>query len=148
MTGIANPLVGNCMEWERYRLPDGYGQKWHNGKVVLAHRLAYCQHHGLELSDIEGQVVRHRCDSPSCVNPEHLELGTHADNVRDRQERGRSARGTAHGLAKLTAEQVLAIREEYVAGCRKHGGVALARKYGVSQQIISSVVNRKIWTHI
>lgn len=139
-----------CVEWQGCRLPAGYGRRKYKGKDLLAHRLAYCEHHGLELEDIGGKVVRHRCDSPSCVNPEHLELGTHADNMQDMRERGRSARlqGTANGSAKLTEEDVLAIREEYVPRCRAHGGKALARKYGVSQQIVSDIITRRKWTHI
>lgn len=150
MTGIAGTLAGNCIEWERYRNRDGYGRQKYKDKMVLSHRLAYVEHHGLSLEDIAGMVVRHKCDNPSCINPEHLELGTHADNVRDRQERGRCARqqGEACGNAKLTEQAVLAIREEHVPRCREYGGAALARRYGVVESVISDIIARKTWAHI
>lgn len=81
--------MAECIEWTKYRLPFGYGQTTHRGKVRLAHRVAYIEAHGLELDDISGMVVMHRCDNPGCVNPDHLELGTRADNNRDMAAKGR-----------------------------------------------------------
>lgn len=86
---------------------NGYGVAWFAGKYIGAHRLAYCQHHGLIPADIAGQVVRHRCDNRACVNPHHLELGTHADNMQDMVDRGRQGRPPV-----LTLDQAWAIRRE------------------------------------
>lgn len=142
--------MSQCIEWQRGKDGKGYGSEYRDGKSHLAHRLAYCDHHGLALEDIAGKVVRHTCDNPPCVNADHLLLGTHADNAQDRQERGRGGdvKGTRHGMAKLTDEDVLAIRSEYVAGCRENGGNTLSRRYGVSSSRISRIVNRLEWTHI
>jgi len=92
----------------------------------------------------EGLVVRHRCDNPRCVNPAHLELGTQADNVRDREERGRriAPRGAAHGRARLTVEQVVAIRESGATH------LALAAQYGVSVSAIGKVRNRQTYQEV
>ncbi|PHS59692.1 MAG: HNH endonuclease [Alteromonas sp.] len=116
--------------------------------MQFAHRVAYVEARGLGIEDIAGKVVRHRCDNPPCINPDHLELGTVADNNRDMADRGRSTRGSASGNSKLTSEQVAEIRSRYVARCRINGGPALAREFGVGQQTISRIVNKKRWTHL
>lgn len=126
----------------------GYGQKRYKGEMRGAHRVAYCEHHGISIDSIKGLVVRHRCDNPSCVNPEHLVLGTQADNMKDKKERGRDAKGEGNGASKLNAEIVRAIRKEYVKGSSTHGQYALAEKYGIAQSVVFAIVNRITWTHI
>lgn len=120
--------------------PEGYCKVYHEGKVVGAHRLAYTEHHGIPLSSIAGQLVRHKCDVRNCVNPEHLELGTHQDNTDDRESRGRGAKGERSGAAKLTDAQCLEMRAVYVKGSKTHGSVALAAQYGVSHRAALDVV--------
>lgn len=137
---------------------DGYGitTRVVNGKrctYVKLHRLAYCEAHGLSLQDIAGQVVRHTCDNPRCINPEHLILGTSGDNVRDMDRRGRRRSvpprhaGQSHPQAKLTAEQVRQIRETYVPYHKEYGGTALAKRYGVSQTVVSGIVRGAAWVN-
>jgi hypothetical protein len=94
--------------------------------------------------------VRHRCDNPPCVNPDHLLIGTLADNIHDMDSRGRrkSPRGTAHYHAKLTDAEVLAIRASYTPRSPTNGARALARKYGVSYQAVRQVILRNTWTHV
>lgn len=96
----------------------------------------------------EGMWVLHHCDNPSCVNPKHLFLGTPKDNAQDMIKKGRQGdnRGENAGGAKLTAEDVRAIRREYA-----RGGVtqrALARRYGVSKGSIWYIVNYGTWKHL
>lgn len=92
---------------------------------------------------------RHRCDNRTCINPEHLELGSPTDNVQDMDERGRRRNrpslGTDHGCAKLTEADVRAIRE-----LRKEGWILreLAARFGVSKGQISSICTRKTWKHL
>ncbi|HFD2061483.1 TPA: HNH endonuclease [Serratia marcescens] len=137
----------NCIEWEKYRSEEGYGILAHEGKTVKAHRLAYCQHHGISLAEIRGKVVRHKCDNPPCINPDHLELGTQGDNNRDRAKRNRSAHltGEKNGRAKLTQHQVNEIRRRYVRGSKDNNTVTLAKEFGVCQAHVSEIVRGVIW---
>lgn len=116
--------------------------------MVYRHRLTYCVANGVTLATIEGKVVRHTCDNPRCINPVHLQLGTQADNVRDRQERGRNVKGVASFQAKLTEADVLYIRANYVRHCELFNMVALGRKFNVNKSTISNILKRKVWTHI
>ena len=118
-----------CIEWPGARGRDGYGWKWFEGGPKGAHRVAYIQHHGLTLADIKGQVVRHRCDNPGCVNPEHLVLGSHKDNAQDMVERKRTTG------QKLTFEQAAEIR----SSAKSVRNVELAQQYGVDPSQISRI---------
>ncbi len=142
--------MNDCIEWEGTRQRQGYGIISGQGVIngQLAHRVAYCEAHGLTIYDIAGQVVRHKCDNPPCVNPNHLELGTRTDNARDRDSRGRTPKGEAHCRAKLTKLQVQDIRSRYVPRCKVNGSHALAKEYGLSQSTISEIITRKIWKHL
>jgi hypothetical protein len=134
-----------CIEWPHYRTPDGYGQFRRNGKNVRAHRAAYCEHFGVSLESIEGQVVRHKCDNPACINPDHLELGSPADNSKDMTDRGRSLSKEKHPRAKLTNAQVEEIRIRYVRYSKDSGSVALANEYGVSSKQVRDIVHKRRW---
>ena len=94
-----------CWVWIKSRRPRGPGAlKRGAGVNADAHRVAY----ELMIGPIPlGTFVCHRCDNPPCVNPDHLFLGTGADNVRDRDEKGRQAKGQGHGRAKLSEHDVL-----------------------------------------
>jgi hypothetical protein len=110
-----------------------------NKKTQLAHRIAYEQAYG-EIP--EGLVVRHKCDNPNCINPRHLELGTHEDNVRDRVERNRSAKGSNNGRAKLTEDDVRYIRST------DETTYSLAQKFGVDRKAIRNIRQFKTWKHV
>lgn len=135
------PPAGNeCSEWAGPRNGDGYGHLFFEGRGLLAHRVAFEIH----VAPIgEGQVVRHACDNKPCVNPRHLLIGYHIDNMRDAVARGRTPRGSRHGLSKLTEEQVTEIRRR--ADSRLS---ALGREFNVSASTIRQIVKRKTWTHI
>lgn len=79
-----------CWLWTASRSSKGYGMFWFEGQTVSAHRFSYELYNG---SIPEGMVVRHKCDNPPCVNPDHLELGTQAANERDKIVRGRYRNG-------------------------------------------------------
>ena len=87
----------------------------------------------------KGEVVRHKCDNPACINPAHLELGTPADNSRDMVERGRSAKGEKHGRTHLTQLDVEAIRDS------SKTQRALAAEFHVSQRTIGNIAHRRVW---
>lgn len=135
-----------CWLWTAYKDGWGYGTVKARGKKRKAHREAYEAEHGVGSAD--GVMVRHRCDTPACVNPDHLEVGTHAENMRDMDERGRRVIGEAHGCAKLTEDEVRTIRTIHVPRHRDLGQKALARRFGVAPTQISKIVNRERWAHV
>lgn len=89
-----------------------------------------------------GMVVRHRCDNPACVNPAHLEVGTHADNRADCVARNRHAKGESNGRAKLTSAKAEEIRRRLCAGERKRD---LAREFGVTSRLLRFLELGRIW---
>ncbi len=145
MRMVEIPLdLGACWTWQGNK-PDGkYGHFSLGAKTVKAHRWLY----ETVIGPIPtGLVVRHKCDNPPCVNPMHLQIGTHSDNQKDKFLRGRGAdrRGEKHPLARLTAEQVKDIRR--MADCG-HTHAYLAGLYGVKRGQIGKIVNRLNWRHI
>lgn len=135
-----------CWLWTASHGRKGYGRVKARGKARGAHRIAYESACGEGSAD--GLVVRHKCDNPPCVNPAHLELGTHADNARDRSERGRHVRGSFHKNAKLTDADVVKIRSLYIPHTRDHGLVAIARRFEVTTTLVSKIIRRERWCHV
>lgn len=133
-----------CVCWPLALDRNGYGTfvSASGGRYEPAHRAAFRLFVGPILP---GQVVRHTCDEPSCVAPPHLRAGSHADNVRDRVRRGRSARGERSGRAKLTAASVLAMREAHAKGARVSD---LARAHGVSWKAAKLAITGETWAHL
>ena len=137
----------DCIEHDRKCRGIGYGYLQHEGRQVLAHRLAYCQHKGLSLEAIKGLVVRHKCDNPKCINPDHLELGSQADNMADKVARGRALKGEEIGNSKLTEEQVAEIKRLYIPRSRQFNQYQLAKRFNVSQSQISMIVTGQRWSY-
>jgi len=127
-----------CWTWTASCFHRGYGQFKLGGTMKSAHRVSWMFEHGPIPA---GLHVLHRCDNRRCVNPDHLWLGTHADNMRDKAEKGRAA-GESHPNAKLTEADVHAIRAD------KRSQRAIAAEYGVSISQIGFIKNRKRWSHI
>lgn len=137
------PVKGDCLQWINGLDKDGYGIFYANGKTYKAHRVAY----SLSKGDPAGMCVCHSCDNPSCVNPNHLFLGTISDNNKDRHSKGRSKNkptpGESHNMAKLSNEDVLYIRASL--DCLQKD---LASRYSVSIPTISNIQNNKTWKHL
>lgn len=125
----------DCIEWTGAHTVEGYGQTRFEGRRVYAHRLAFFKAHGWW-----PQVVRHSCDNPPCWNQVHLNAGTHADNVRDMVARGRNAHGANHGGAKLSWNDICAMRDLHILG---ESVTALATRYAVAYSTAWAIVNRK-----
>jgi len=149
-----DPLSG-CWEWTGARKPDGYGRLFRRGRQLTAHRLAYEQWRG---PIPPGLSVLHRCDNPACFNPEHLFLGTQADNIADCIAKGRAFRakgsangkhthpgtsqGERNGRARLTEAEVVAIRSD------RRGRAEIAAHYGVVPVTVWKVKTRRSWAHV
>jgi len=136
-------LDSGCWVWLG-SLNNGYGQfRREDGSIILSHRYSYMLHND---SAIDGLVVMHKCDNPKCVNPDHLMLGTQAENVQDMRQKGRekhrSLSGSEHGMSKLTDDLVRDIRSS------NESGPAISKRLGVSTATIYDVRNRKIWKHV
>ena len=132
------PMSG-CWLWEGMVQNKGYGLIRAAHGPMLAHRLSWEIANGPIPS---GLFVLHRCDVPCCINPAHLFLGTHADNMRDMRAkgRGRSVRGERHVNAKLTDLQVQEIRIAIAAGRTQR---SIASEYGVSKAPIWRIASGK-----
>lgn len=130
-----------CWEWMGAHHAAGYGLLYIGDSMKLTHRYSYELHWG-EIPP--GVFVCHHCDNPSCVNPAHLFLGNHDDNMADMTSKGRQNHGK--GSAKLTEAQVSEIRRAYERGSITHK--ELAAKYGVTREAISNIIQRRNWRHI
>ena len=127
----------------------GYGIAHDNGKHRLIHRAAWERKNE---PIPEGMFVLHKCDVPACCNTDHLFLGTILDNNRDRERKGRGGQlsGWAHKrpTAKLDAAKVAEIRSVLESDRSRGVGNRLAKKYGVSQGVISGIRHRDSWKHV
>lgn len=131
----------SCWLWTGAINRNGYGSFWLNGRVETASRAAY----QLLVGEIShGLFVLHRCDNPKCVRPDHLFLGDHATNMRDRNTKGRAYRGIGEGnpRARLTATDAVAIRSSRAASR------TLAGMFGVSMSTVQRIRSGKQWTHL
>lgn len=117
----------------------GYGRFWVDGKRENAHRVSWEIANG---SIPEGLFVCHRCDTPRCVRPDHLFLGTPEENTHDMMRKGRKATGPRCGRAKLNWDQVEEIRQLSAQGATT---VALGLRYGVHNETIRRIANGTGW---
>ena len=135
---------GACLIWTGKKDKDGYGSirlTMQSGgiKDARAHRIAYLLEHG-ELAD--DQVIRHTCDTPACIEGEHLIPGTNADNIADMVSRGRQAKGERTNLNKLSEAQMIELREQARAG---ESPYKLAQEYPVSARHIYKIKDGERW---
>lgn len=132
-----------CWEWNLALDKNGYGLYTIERKQIQAHRFTFLA----DGIDIKGKHVCHKCDNPSCVNPEHLFVGSALDNNRDKVSKNRQSRGMTHGKSKLTNDDIIAIREEF-KNPRRGLIRTLCKKYNISYPWMKRIQNNTAWTHI
>lgn len=135
---VGAPTATGCTEWTGNIGSNGYGRLKRDGKQILAHRLSYEISNGPIPADL---VIRHKCDNPPCVNPDHLEIGTFKDNTRDALERNRVPLGQDQGRAKLTNAQAREILSLQGAVSQRE----LASRFGVSPGAIAHIHAGRNW---
>lgn len=134
-----------CWDWSGHKDKKGYGRIMVDGKIRLAHRVSWELHERLLKP---GEQVLHRCDNPSCTNPEHLFVGSQKDNIRDMWAKGRAkpgkinSVGSANGSSRLTSDDVYAIRAS------KEPTRYLAAFYGIHPTHVWNIRARRSWKHL
>lgn len=141
---------GGCWAWNGGLNKRGYGRfiRKENDKqvVVGAHQYSWELANNFARSKGIGLCVCHTCDHPWCVNPEHLFLGTDADNMKDKVVKGRQCKGKDMPNAKLTEVQVREIRELYATG--EYSYSQIAKRFGVGITRIRYIIQRISWKHV
>jgi len=147
----------DCIDHGKRGNAGGYAACYHAGQYSMLHRVAYAKKIGKALADIKGVIVRHTCDNPRCVNPDHLIGGTSSDNMRDCVERGRHVnnltnvnhtnrkRGEQQLFSRWTEEAIRDMRAAWEGGEKQ---THIAARYGCRQTDVSRIVNRKAWAHV
>jgi len=139
LRGAIPVTESGCWLWGNGVNHRGYGKTSMGRKTIAAHRAAYEAFVG---SIPDGMSVLHRCDVPSCVNPDHLFLGSQADNIKDKVAKKRQASGERHGMSKLSEDAARAIKF----------GAASARQaadeHGVSACMVRQIRSGLYWKHL
>jgi hypothetical protein len=116
--------------------------------LSLFTRISRLRANNVTIKSIEGKIVMHKCDNPACINPEHLELGTYQSNMADKIAKGRldktKYQGTANGRAKLTEDDIRAIRSRFY----KETADGLAAEFGVTFSAIYRIATKVTWKHV
>lgn len=134
----------DCVIWIGAWQNKGYGQTRYEGKTILAHRAAYIVHIG-KIPD--GLFVLHKCDVPSCINPQHLFLGTQKDNIHDMISKGRGRLGyNSEWYSKFCADDIRRFRAMYASG--KYTINGLAKKVGITSGGMWKIIRRKTWKEL
>jgi len=135
--------MNSCIIFTGAKDKDGYGKIKRGGKCLKAHRHAYSEINGPIPKDM---IVCHSCDNPSCINPDHLFLGTHKNNSDDKISKGRDRyaiqTGQKNGNSKLTENDVSEIRRLISEGITNK---KIAEMFNVTQQNISIIKHKKSW---
>lgn len=133
--------TGDCWIWTGPCQKTGHGRVGILKKKYLAHRIAYFLTYGYVSPEL---CLRHTCDNPPCVRPDHLIPGTLKENTQDMVSRGRGRPGRIP--KKLTAENVITIRNSWAQGSMSM--IALSKTFGITRETVRRILNRITWSHI
>lgn len=136
---LSSEPTDDCVDWPYGKRSNGYGVVWVDGKLQGAHRHVLSLVTGKNPSGLDAAHLPGVCHTRSCVNPRHLRWATRAENLADKLIDGTDNRGEKNGQAKLTAEQVLAIRAD------DRVQRVVAADYGIGQQTVSEIKLGKKW---
>lgn len=128
-----------CWQWTAAKNKRGYGKLADGNRGwVLAHRFSYEMYVG---KIAQGKEVCHKCDNPGCVNPSHLFIGTHSENMSDCKKKGRAVghKRELNPNAKLTEEDVFEIRNSNLSK------EELAKKFGVTVELVRKIIRKVLW---
>lgn len=139
-TGYSSP----CWIWKGGLDGSGYPRIRCQGKRYRAHRLSLAAFRNQQLGQL---LACHHCDTPTCVNPEHLFLGTTQDNVNDKIEKNRinPAKGNNHWKSKLKENDIIHI---FLLNAQKVPYSDIAKRFSVSDACISDIISRNTWKHV
>jgi len=133
-----------CWNWRGAKLRDGYGSfvlDTQERKMIQAHRYSYITHYKKIILPTE--FVCHKCDNSSCVNPYHLFLGTHKENMKDRQDKGRQAKGEK--ISVLSVSDVLQIKQLIKNKIPRR---TIAKQFGVGATSITDIATGRSWSWV
>ena len=128
-----------CWKWNAAHTSAGYGQIRIEGKTVYTHRVVWEMGHG---SIPNKQYICHTCDTPACVRPSHLFIGTQKDNMQDASRKGRTPRGELCGTSKLTVAEVKQIR------ISTGTVIEVSKQYNINPSTVSKIRLKQRWKHI
>ena len=128
-----------CWLWGAAVDSFGYGQFFHKGKMIGAHRFSFENKTGIQPGEMH---VLHKCNNPHCVNPSHLYLGTNQQNASDKVRAGRQSKGETHKCSKLTETEVLEIFS--AIGTYEE----IAKRFGVSRSLVGQIKIKKKWAYL
>jgi hypothetical protein len=141
----------DCWEWNAYRLPNGYGRFNIAGKVRYAHRVSWMMYNRIDIP--EDKELCHICDNPSCVNPKHLWVGTHSENIKDSYDKGRvvfERLEDSDTYDKLTSGKIESIKlciadRKYDYKNKNSLCVDIGNRYRVSWQTVQCILDNMVW---